>query len=172
MTRHEFVDKFRGKDDRDKNRHLRRVIPRASFGDIISCVIYILCIIMIIASLGFIILACCTHQWAYLWFGILAPVGAGIMIAATSMLGDAKFEHVPLTVEELRTYSGKHLYIHWLNNVTGYEDGWFPFYGATEEFVRCNQLRPEICVAPFEQYQRGWIAYAHKLSPEDFKTKG
>ena len=172
MTKHQFVDALRGRDDRDKNRHLRRVIPEASTSDVLCGVLYILSVVLIFVSIVALILGVCLQHYELLWMMLSAPMGTVGIIISTVMIGDAKFEHVTLTIEELRQYSGKHVYIHWLNNVTGYEDGWYPFYGATEEFIRCNQLRPEVCVAPFEQYQRGWVAYAHKLTPEDFKPKG
>lgn len=163
MTKDAFVDAFRGKDARDKNPHLRRVIPKAETSDMLYCMIYILSILLIITSVIAFAIIVVTQEWHLLWLCGLAVIGAGGMVLSSAMLGDAKFQHIPIDADELKGYKGKFVYIHWLNNITGYEDEWVPFYGATEQFVRCVGGRPEVCVAPMEQYGRGWVAYAHKV---------
>lgn len=163
MTKDAFVDAFRGKDARDKNPHLRRVIPKAETSDMLYCMIYILSILLIAASIVAFITVIATQEWNLLWLCSLAVIGGAGMFLAGSMLGNAKFEHIPIDTDELKGYQGKFVYIHWLNDVTGYADEWVPFYGATEQFVRCVNGRPEMCVAPMEQYGKGWVAYAHKV---------
>ncbi|MBQ8806082.1 MAG: hypothetical protein IJZ68_06315 [Bacteroidaceae bacterium] len=171
MTKHQFVDKFRGKDDRDQNPHLKRIIPQANTGDVMYCVLYIIGIIMMIIGFYFCVVGVALQKYVWLWFGLMMPAGVACILLCHSMIGDAKFEHVPIPEDELRKYTGKFVFIHWLNNITGYEDEWVPFYGPTEEFVRFHNNRPEVCVAPFEQYKRGWVAYAHKLTKTEI-TEG
>lgn len=171
MKKNNFVDAFRGKDARDKNPHLRRVIQEANLSDVFYCIIYILSVLLIAVSIGACVIALILHKWVWLWTGTGAALGVGGIILALSMIGPVKYEHVPISTAELKTYIGKYVYIHWLNDVTGYADEWVPFYGNTEEFVRYNNGRPELCVAPIEQYGRGWVAYAHKIQKDELPTR-
>jgi hypothetical protein len=162
---------MRGPDKRDKNPNLRRVVPPASTFTVILACCPIFCFCQILVSIIVAIIGVCIHQYNFLWALV---AGAAFLIAGLgvqALLGEPKYEHIVLTIQELRAYEGQHVYIHFLNNVTGYEDGWYPFYGATEEFVRVNGPRPELCVAPYEQYERGWVAYSHKPEIQSDKRK-
>lgn len=171
MTKAKFVDLMRGPDKRDKNPNLSRIIPEASTGDVLWASLSIVALICLLVSLIVAILGACTQQYHLLlaFFGSVASIA--LMILSQSIIGIPRYENIRLTMQELRTYTGQHVFIHFLNNVTGYEDGWYPFYGATEEFVRINGTRPELCVAPFEQYGRGWVAYFHQMTQEELKKE-
>ncbi len=167
MTKAQFVDAIRGSDQRDEDPNLERVVGNASLAKLFFACIYIASIVALVASLYFIIVGVCTQRWAWLWFIALSVAAVAGMLVASSFIGPPTYRHKPLDPEEMKTYRGKYVFIHWLNNVTGYEDDWVPFYGYTEEFVRYHNQRPEICVAPFDQYGRGWVAYAQKLTKEE-----
>lgn len=171
MTKHEFVDTFRGKDARDKDPHLQRVVPTASAADVVYCMIYIASVFAMLVSLYFCIVGVCIQRYSWCWFACLQPVAIVGIFTFSALIGDTQFRHVPISKAELKTYTGQYVFIHWLNNVTGYEDEWVPFYGVTEEFVRYYKERPEICIAPLDQYGRGWVAYAIKMNTETLRKE-
>ncbi len=167
MTRNDFVECVRGRDTRDKDPAMRRVTQRASLMDVLCATLYFISWLCMLASLTVVIVGVCTQRWQLLWAcGGIAIALLGIW-GTPSLLGPAKYEYLPIEIDVLNKCEGEYIFIHWLNDITGYADDWVPYYGATEEFVRFHHNKPELCIAPLDQYGRGWIAYTRKLTKEE-----
>lgn len=170
MTKHEFVDMFRNRDARDKDPRMRRIPQTATQLDVLHCVMFVLSITAMAVSLCTCTIGLILKQYDFMWTLMLFLLGLLGLLCIRHEIAPMKYELMPLDVKELQQCKGEYVFIHWLNNATGYEDGWVPYYGCTEEFVRYFNNRPEICVAPFDQYKRGWVAYDR--DPEINKRKG